>query len=57
MKLNHLAILFFLLIVFHQRVEKDPEMKKESCFGNPCGVWACLLTLSLRMTQFGGFPD
>ena len=27
MKLNHLAQMFFLLIVFHQKVEEDPEMK------------------------------
>ena len=32
-------------------------MKKELCFGTPPGVWAGLLTLSLRKTQFGSFTD
>ena len=57
MKLNLLAQMFFLLIVFHQKVEWDPEMKKKRCFGTPCGVWSCLLTLSFRTTQFDGFLD
>ena len=30
-------------------------MKKELCFGTPRGVWASLLTLSLRTTPFGSF--
>ena len=57
MKLNDLAQMLFLLIVLHQKVKKDPEMKKEPCFGAPSGVWAYLLTLSLRTTPFSGFKD
>ena len=34
-KLNHLAKMLFLLIFFYQKVKKDPEMKKEPCFGSP----------------------
>ena len=57
MKLNDLAQMLFLLIVLHQKVKKDPEMKKEPCFGTPRGVWAYLLTFSLRTMPFSGFKD
>ena len=57
MKLNHLAQMLFLLIVLHEKVKKDPEIKKEPCFGTPRGVWACLLTLSLRTTPFASCPN
>ena len=57
MKLNHLAQMLFLLIVSHWEAKKDPEMKKERCFGTSRGVGACLLTLSLRKTPFGGFLE
>ena len=57
MKLNELAQILFLLIVLHSNVGEDPEMKKDPYFGTPRGVWAGLLTHSLRKTPFGGFPD
>ena len=57
MKLNDLAQMLFLLIVLNEEVEKDPDVKKETSLGTPGGVWACLVTLSLRTTLFGGFPD
>ena len=41
MKLNLLQQMLFLLIVLHQKVKKDPEMKKEPFFGTPREVWAC----------------
>ena len=56
-KLNHLPEILFLLIFLYQKVKKDPEMTKEPSFGTPRGVWTCFLTLSLRTTPFGGFPD
>ena len=56
-KLNHLPEILFLLIFLHSKVKKDPEMTKEPSFGTPRGVWTCLLSLSLRTTPFGGFPD
>ena len=49
--------MLFLLIVSHWEAKKDPEMKKEPCFGTSRGVGACLLTLSLRKTPFGGFLE
>ena len=49
--------MLFLLIVLHGKVEMDPEMKKESCFGTPRGVLACPLTFRIRTTPFGGFQN
>ena len=57
MKLNDLPQMLFLLIVLFEKFEKEPEMKNEPRFETPCRIWACLLTLSLRTTPFGGFPD
>ena len=57
MKLNDLAQMLFLLIILHKKVEKDPERNKKPCFRTLHGVWVSLLTVILRTTQFGGFPD
>ena len=49
--------MLLLLIILHYKVENVLEMKKVLCFGTLRGVWACLLTLSLRTTAFGSFTE
>ena len=49
--------MLFLLIYLNKKVKNDLDMKEEPCLRTPRGVWALLLTLSLRTTPFGGFPD
>ena len=44
-------------IFLHLKVVNNQEMTKQPCSGTPHRVPIHLITLSLRMTVFGVFPD
>ena len=57
MKLNLLPEILLLSLFLHYKVKKNQKRMKERSFGTPHGFLTFLLTLSLRMTPIGVFPD
>ena len=49
--------MFLLSIFLYQKVENNQQMTERSSFGTPHGLLTYLLTLSLRTTPLGVFPD